>query len=377
MSAFRETATQIAAGNIAALTGLDLARAGETLVDSKYKDVIIPFESMKYVSEPVMTVAIEPKNPEDLPSLSEAMKRLAIEDPNLTISINEKTGEYLLSGIGELHLETAIKFLEDYSGGTDVTTSNPTVDYRETITGKGLTVIAKSPNKQNSFWVQVEPLEDKRFELEVKNEGERVWVVDENRNMLINSTKAIQYLAQVKDMVIQGFRWACKTGPLCEQPLRGIKVKLVNAQISENSTLREPKQITRAISRAILGSFLTAKPILLEPIYKIEVKTPIRWFGTSANIITSRRGRVQATENRSMLTIITGYVPVAETFGLSAEMRSSTSGHTFWQSTFDHWGQVPENLAVNIIKQIRKRRGLPPEIPKPDKFTDENESEAA
>jgi elongation factor 2 len=146
---------------------------------------------------------------------------------------------------------------------------------------------------------------------------------------------------------------------------------MIDAKIQEEPALREPKQIKRAISRAILGSFLTAKPFILEPIYKIELSTPTKWFGKCTNILVSRRGKIQTTENRATITMITGYIPVAETIGLSAEMRSSTSGHVFWQSTFDHWERVPEKIAAEIIKQIRIRKGLPPEIPKPDKFVDE------
>jgi elongation factor 2 len=362
MGQYREAVSQITAGNIAALTGLELARAGETLVDILHTQDMVPFERMKYVSEPVITVAIEPKNPEDLSRLGETMNRLSLEDPNLAITINEKTGEYLLSGMGELHLETAIKFLKEYSNGIDITTSNPTADYRETVTTKGLIVMAKSPNKQNCFWVQVKPHE---------TDAQNILASDEQENVLIDLTGKMDCLSEVKNMIVSGFRWACKTGPLCEQPMRRVKIKLMNAEISEDPALREPTQITRATSRAILGSFLTAKPTLLEPIYKIEVSTSTQWFGTCTNIITRRRGKIQDTQNRGNLTMITGYIPVAQTFGLSTEIRSATSGHAFWQCTFDHWQKIPESIATEIIKQIRMQRGLSSETPKPDKFIDE------
>jgi len=362
MGQYREVVSQITAGNIAALTGLELARAGETLVDILHTQDMVPFERMKYVSEPVITVAIEPKNPEDLSRLGETMNRLSLEDPNLAITINEKTGEYLLSGMGELHLETAIKFLKEYSNGIDITTSNPTADYRETVTTKGLIVMAKSPNKQNCFWVQVKPHE---------TDAQNILASDEHENVLIDLTGKMDCLSEVKNMIVSGFRWACKTGPLCEQPMRRVKIKLMNAEISEDPALREPTQITRATSRAILGSFLTAKPTLLEPIYKIEISTSTQWFGTCTNIITRRRGKIQDTQNRGNLTMITGYIPVAQTFGLSTEIRSATSGHAFWQSTFDHWQKIPESIATEIIKQIRMQRGLSSETPKPDKFIDE------
>lgn len=155
MGAFREIVDKIAAGNIAALLGLDLARAGETLVDIAHKDVMVPFERIKYVSEPVITVALEPKHPKDLPKLVDVMHRLAVEDPNLAATINKDTGEYLLSGMGELHLEIACKFLRDYGGGLEVITSKPIVLYHESVLEQGISAMSKSPNKHNRFWIQV------------------------------------------------------------------------------------------------------------------------------------------------------------------------------------------------------------------------------
>jgi len=394
MGAFREVVSEIAAGNIAAMLGLDLARAGETLVDSTHKDAMIPFERIKYVSEPVVTIAIEPKHPRELPRLVDAMNRLSIEDPNLVTTINKETGEYLLSGMGELHLEIAVKFLRDYGGGIDLVTSRPIVVYRESVPKQGIVAMAKSPNKHNRFWVQVEPLEEKVVELIEKGElaeemgrkrmgnvlkeagwptqeARNVWALEEHKNVIVDLTKGIQYLREARDMIISGFRWACEAGPLCEEPLRAVKVKLMDAQLHEDPVHRGPAQIMPAIRRAILGSFLTAQPILLEPVYKIGISVPAQWVGECSSIITRKRGRILASEQKGALTKITGYIPVAETFGLSAEMRSATSGHAFWQCTFDHWEKTPESIAAEVIKQIRERRGLPPEIPSPKKFIDE------
>jgi elongation factor 2 len=394
MGAFREVVDKITAGNIAALLGLDLARAGETLVDFAHKDVMVPFERIKYVSEPIITIAIEPKHPKDLPRLVDAMNKLSIEDPNLVTTINKETGEYLLSGMGELHLEIAVKFLMDYGGGLEIITSPPMVVYREGVAGKGVAAMAKSPNKHNRFWVQVEPLEEKAINLieageiaeemgrkQIGNilfkeagwpsdEARNVWTIDEHRNIFVDATKGVQYLQEAREMIIVGFRWACRAGPLCEEPLRGVKVKLIDAQLHEDPVHRGPAQIMPAIRRAIFGSFLTAKPVLLEPVYKIGVSVPAQWVGTCTSIITRKRGKVLASEHKGILTMINGYIPVAETFGLSAEMRSATSGHAFWQCTFSHWERVPENVASEVIRRIRERKGLPPERPTPDMFID-------
>jgi elongation factor 2 len=395
MGAFREVVGRIVAGNIAAVLGLDLARAGETLVDVDHKDAMMPFESIQYVSEPVITIAVEPKHPRELPRLVDLMGRLAIDDPNLVTKINKETGEYLLSGMGELHLEIAVKFLKEYGGGLELITSPPIVVYRESIAGTGVVAMAKSPNKHSRFWVQVEPLEENVVELMEKGElfegmgrkridgvlrdeagwgakeAKNVWALEEHKNILLDMTKGIQYLRDVKETVNSGFRWATKSGPLCDEPIRGVKVKLLDAKLHEDPVHRGPAQIMPAMKRAVWGSFLTAKPILSEPIYKIGVSVPHQFVGEVTGLITRKRGRVTASEQKGPVTMIKGFIPVAETFGLSADMRSATSGHAFWQTQFDHWEKVPESIAVEVIAEIRKRRGLPEEIPKANKFVDE------
>jgi elongation factor 2 len=393
MGAFREVVNHIIAGNIAAVLGLDLARAGETLVTTTHKTAMVPFERIKYVSEPVITIAIEPKHPRDLPRLIDIMHRLAVEDPNLVTTINKETGEYLLSGMGELHLEIACKFIGGY--GLNIVTSKPLVVYRESVAGKGITAMAKSPNKHSRFWIEVEPLEEKVIQLiengdisEIMNkkqmgsvlrkeaewptdEAKHVWALEEHRNIMLDMTKGIQYLREVRDTALSGFRWATQAGPLCEEPMRGVKVKLMDAKLHEDPVHRGPAQIMPAIRRAMLGSFLTAKPVLLEPIYKIGVSVSSQWVGEVSSLITRKRGRIVSSTQKGPINNINGFIPVSETFGLSADMRSATSGHAFWQCTFDHWEKVPTNLAKEIIAKIRDRRGLKPEVPPPERFIDE------
>jgi elongation factor 2 len=395
MGAFREVVGKIGAGNIAAVLGLDLARAGETLIDVDHKDAMVPFENIQYVSEPVITIAIEPKHPRELPRLVDLMERLAIDDPNLVTNINKETGEYLLSGMGELHLEIAVKFLKEYGGGLELITSRPIVVYRETVSTEGVIAMAKSPNKHSRLWVQVEPLDQNVINLMEKGElfeamgkkrinstlreeagwsartSKNVWSLEEHKNVLVDLTKGIQYLREVKETVSSGFRWAAKSGPLCDEPIRGVKVKLLDAKLHEDPVHRGPAQIMPAMKRAFWGSFLTAKPILSEPIYKIGVSVPHQFVGEVTGLISRKRGRVTASEQKGPITMVKGFIPVSETFGLSADMRSATSGHAFWQTQFDHWEKVPESIAKEVIAEIRKRRGLPEEIPNANKFIDE------
>ena len=394
MGAYREVVGSIGAGNIAAVLGLDLARAGETLVSMDGKDAMVPFENIQYVSEPVITIAIEPKHPRELPRLIELMDRLAIDDPNLVTKINKETGEYLLSGMGELHLEIAVKFLKEYGGGLELITSQPLVVYRETAATQGVVAMAKSPNKHSRFWIQVEPLDQKVIDLMEKGslfeamgnkritetlreeagwsaqEAKNVWSLEEHRNILLDMTKGIQYLREVKETVASGFRWAAKNGPLCDEPIRGCKVTLLDAKLHEDPVHRGPAQIMPAMKRAFWGSFLTARPVLIEPIYKIGVSVPHQFVGDVTGLITRKRGRVTSSEQKGPITNVQGFMPVSETFGLSADMRGATSGHAFWQTQFDHWEKVPESISMEVIAGIRKRRGLPEEIPKANKYID-------
>ncbi len=370
MSSFRETAMRIGAGNIAALTGLDAARAGETVRSFSHKSEMRPFEDMKYVSEAILTLAVEPSDPTDLPRLTEAMRRLALEDPNLAVSVDQKTGENLLSGIGELHLETAIEFLKEYARNIEIKTSSPTTEYRESITKKGSAVTAKSLNRKNSITLQVEPTKNERYQTQEVSANERTWAWDEAGNVLLNLVEEKKIPKDVKESITTGFRWACTTGPLCEEPMRNVRATLLNLEITENLNLLDLSQTSKATSRAILGSFLTAKPVILEPVYRTEVTVPTQWMGVCTGILMRRRGKILTTKQQNMISIIEGLIPVAETFGLTSDMRSSTSGRAFWQCTFDRWQQMPEKLALETIRALRRKRGLPLEVPKPEKFAE-------
>lgn len=393
MGAFREVVDQVYAGNIAAILGPEMARVGETLVDAKYRDVMIPFERIRYISEPVVTIAVEPEHPKNLPQLIEAMNRLVIEDPNIVTTINRDTGEYLLSGMGELHLEIAVKMLKDYTG-FEILTSEPLVIYRESITTRGEIVTVNSLNLQNTFKIQTEPLEEnvtkliengilsddmerkRAAKILIKeagwseNSAKDLLAVDKYANVLLCPASEAQTPNDVYESIIAGFRWACKAGPLCEEPIKGVKVRILEAQIAKDPALRGPAQITPAVRRGILGAILTSKPVILEPIYKIEISTPLELVGECTNIIRKRRGKISSSEYKGFITAISGFIPVAETFGLTQEMRSATSGRAFWQCSFSHWERVPDNVTSELIKQIRKRKGLPLEVPTLKAFTE-------
>ena len=388
MGPYREIVGELSAGNIPALLGLEHARAGETL--SSIKD-IVPFESIKYVSEPVVTVAVEPKHPKDLPKLVEALHRLSIEDPNLVVKINEETGEMLMSGMGVLHLEIATTLLQEQ--GLEILTSRPLINYRETIRKPAGPVMAKSPNKHNKIYIRVAPLTEEEIELirtgrinenmdrkEIAKilrekgwdaeEARSVVAIDERGNLLLDMTKGVQFLQESLDSIRAGFIDVMMTGALAHEYTRGVKVILHHFVPHEDPAHRTYAQLMPATRRAILGAILSADPVLLEPMLGIEVKCPVDMIGAVASVISSKRGKTLNIVQKEMMAIIEGEIPASETFDLSEVMRGATAGKAIWNTHFKCWSPVPSSMMMNVIREIRKRKGLPEEPPRAEEFID-------
>jgi len=240
----------------------------------------------------------------------------------------------------------------------------------ESVEKKGIVALAKSPNKLNSFWVQVEPEQEEQAKRTKKSEeSDSILSVDEYRNVLLDcSGKTQQVSEEVLEAIIAGFEFACKAGPLCGEPVRHLKVNLVDFQLSEEFNSVE---VMRGVGKAVFGSFLTAKPFLLEPVYKTIISVASELAGECSRILSSRRGKVSSFEQKGLLTVISGFIPVSETFGFSKEMRSATSGSAFWQSFFDHWEKMPQKLALQVISDLRQSKGLAAQVPKPEKFLEQ------
>jgi elongation factor 2 len=379
MGPYREIVGTIPAGNIPALLGLDAARAGETL--SQQND-IVPFEAVKYVTEPVVTMAVEPKFSRDLPRLIETLRRLTLEDPNLVTKINEETGEYLISGMGTLHLEIANTLIT--KTGLEIVTSNPIVIYRETVRTSAGPLEGKSPNRHNKIKIEIEPLGediinmiktgeiseymDKHAMAKVlrdkgwpPDEARGVWDVEASGNMLIEVTKGAQYLQEIKDHILHGYRQALREGPLAYENIRGIKVKVTDVSVHEDPVHRGPAQIMPMTQRSIFACFMSANPTLLEPVQKITVKAPPDLLGAATSVISQKRGKVVSVEQKGHLVYVVGELPTSETFDLSEVMRGASAGRAFWGLEFSHWQSVPGSMITQVIADIRKRKGLPPE----------------
>jgi elongation factor 2 len=364
MGSLREKVSEVSAGSLASFTLTGKVKAGATLVDLAHKDGMVPFEGICYVSEPVVTLAVEPKIPQEIPLLLDALEKLAVEDPNLKVTADKQTGEYLLSGMGELHLEIAIQQLK--SDGLNVTVSSPRVVYSETVQKKGAVALAKSPNKLNSFWVQVMP-ETEENEHPADNDSGSVLSIDEHRNVLLDcSGKTEGVSEETLEAIIAGFEYACRDGPLCGEPVRHLKVNIIDLQVNQSS--EEGSEVMHGVGKAVFGSFLTADPALLEPIYKIIISVASELSGECSRMLAIRRGKVSLFEQKGLLNIISGYIPVSETFDFSKELRSATSGRAFWQTYFDHWEKIPQKLTIKVIADLRQRKGLSSGIPNPEKF---------
>ncbi len=387
MGPYREIVNSLGSGNIPALLGLESARAGETI--STIKD-IVAFESIKYVSEPVVTVAVEPKHPKDLPKLVETLRKMSIEDPNLVVKINEETGETLMAGMGVLHLEIATTLLQQ--AGLEIVTSQPLINYRETVRAVAGPVMSKSPNRHNKIFIKVEPLAEDVIELirtgkinenmDKKEIGkvlrEKGWEADEARSVVaiesgslfVDSTRGVQYLQESMDSIKSGFTDVMIAGPMAQEHCRGIKVVLHHFVPHEDPAHRTLAQLLPATRRGIMGSILTANPVLLEPVLGIEVKCPADMIGTVAGILSGKRGKLLNVDQKGAIAIVQGEVPASETFDLSETMRGGTAGKAMWNTHFKLWQAVPSSLLMPIITDIRKRKGLNPEPPRPDEFID-------
>lgn len=384
----REVVNMLPAGNIPALLGIDHAIAGETF--SSVKDVPA-FESIKYVSEPVVTIAIEPKHPKDLPKLVEALRRITVEDPNLIVKINEETGETLLSGMGVLHLEIATSLILET--GLEITTTQPLINYRETIRNSAGPIMSKSPNKHNKIFMRIEPLGEEIIEL-IKNghihedldkkqmakilrekgwsadEAKSVAAVDVSGNILLDQTKGVQFIQESLDSIRSGFDDVIHSGPLAHETLRGVKFVLHHFVPHEDPAHRGLAQLMPATRRAMLGSMLLADPALLEPILGMEIKCPQEQIGTVAGILSGKRGKLLNVEQKGVITIIQGEVPASETFDLSEVMRGGTAGKALWNTYFKNWQIVPQSIFKTLLNETRKRKGLNPEPPTSDEFVD-------
>ncbi|HLY77722.1 MAG TPA: elongation factor EF-2 [Thermoplasmata archaeon] len=373
---------EVSAGNIAAVVGLTDAFAGTTISDAPD---MVPFEEIRHVSEPVVTVAIEPKHMGDLPKLIEVMRKIAKEDPSLRVEINQETGEHLLSGMGELHLEiTQFRIINDHK--VEIQASKPIVVYRETVAAPGGPFEGKSPNKHNKFYFEVEALPEslirairegeipqgKSFKdlktlvtkmdgIGLPREEGRGLTAVEGTNMLLDVTKGIQNLNETMDLVVDAFKEAMNRGPLANEKVYGLKVRLVDAKLHEDSIHRGPAQTIPAARSGIYGAMVLGGRVLLEPLQKVTVNVPQDVLANATRELQRRRGEILDMTSVGDLQTVIAKVPVAELFGFASDIRSATAGKVLWATESMGFERLPTELQTQVVSEVRQRRGLKPE----------------
>ncbi|MGB9635200.1 MAG: elongation factor EF-2 [Candidatus Micrarchaeia archaeon] len=384
----RVNVEDVPAGNIVAIVGLRDLYVGETLSEVEMS----PFDQIKHYSQPVVTKSIEAKNPKDLVKLIDVLRDIAKEDPTFKVELNMDTGEHLIYGMGDLHLEIIETKIQN-ERMIPIVTSPPIVVYKEYITKKVGPIEGKSPNKHSKFQVIVEPLEESVHKAieegnipEGKVRGKNVQELliqyglsrEEARNVkdifggniFIDMTKGVQYMNEVMELLIQGFEEAMAQGPLAKEKVTGVKVSVVDALIHEDPVHRGPAQIIPAIKRPIFAGMLQAGITLLEPKQKLLVQTPQEYMSTVITNIQGKRGQILEIEQEEELAVINAKVPVAEMFGFANVLRGATQGRAIWYYEYYGYEKLPKELQDKVVRITRKRKGEPEEPPDPSFFMD-------
>jgi len=374
----RIVVNQVSAGNIVGVVGLRDVFAGETVSLNEME----PFEAIKHIFEPVVTKSIEPTKAADLPKLVEVLKQIGKEDPSIQVEINEQTGESLMSGMGELHLEIIENRIKTEKG-LDVKTSAPIVVYRETIIKEGPSIEGRSPNKHNSFYMMVEPLEDNVYkaikegivpEGRVKKKSKAVaevfselgWSGDEIRNIrdiykgnvFMDETRGEVHIGEVIEMVLDAFETIMDQGPLAREPCTKMKVSLIDIRLHEDAIHRGPAQVYPAVREGIKGSMEKAAPTLFEPLQIHLIEMPDSFLGTVTKLVGSKRGQMINVTQEGTIAIMEAKIPVAEMIGWSNDLRSATEGRGSSSIKDQLFERVPTSLRKDVIKRIRDRKGL-------------------
>jgi len=403
MGRYVEAIEDVPAGNICGLVGVDqfLVKTGTI---TTFKDAH-NMRVMKFSVSPVVRVAVEAKNPGDLPKLVEGLKRLSKSDPMVQCII-EESGEHIIAGAGELHLEICLKDLEEDHACIPIKKSDPVVSYRETVAEESSEVcLSKSPNKHNRLFMKARPMPDglaedidkgevtprgefktrarylqEKYDYDV-TEARKIWCFGPDGsgpNIVMDVTKGVQYLNEIKDSVVAGFQWASKEGVLAEENMRGVRFDIHDVTLHTDAIHRGGGQIIPTARRCLYACVLTAVPRLMEPVYLCEIQCPESAVGGIYGVLNRRRGHVieEMQIAGTPMFVVKAYLPVNESFGFTADLRSNTGGQAFPQCVFDHWQMYPgdatkpENKVYQIIMDIRKRKGLKEGLPELANYMD-------
>ena len=329
----REDIKEIYAGDIAAVVGLKSTLTGDTLCNEDHPVIL---EAMEFPA-PVISVAIEPKTKADQEKLSISLNKLAQEDPSFKVSYNEETGQTIISGMGELHLEIIVdRLLREFKVGANV--GKPQVAYRETIRKKikaeGKYIRQSGGRGQyGHVYIEIEPLEPgKNFEFV---------------NKIVGGTIPREYIPAVE----KGIKEALENGVLAGYPVVDVKVTLFDGSYHEVDSSEMAFKI--AGSMAFKSAAGKAVPVLLEPIMNIEVVTPDEYMGDVIGDLNSRRGKIHTMTQRAKSQVISAEVPLSSMFGYATDLRSKTQGRATYTMQFSHYAEIPKTISEDIIAKVR------------------------
>jgi len=325
----REELKDVHAGDIAAAVGIKQVVTGDTL---SAPDRPIKLETIEF-PEPVIKVAIEPKTKADQEKMATALARLAEEDPTFQVRTNEETGQTEISGMGELHLEVLVdRMLREYK--VDANVGRPQVSYRETIKGTAEKVEGRfvrqtgGAGQYGIVYVNVEPAPGEGFDF-------------------VNKIKGGSIPTEFIPAVEKGVEEALENGPRAGYPMVDVRVTLTDGKYHETDSSELAFKV--AGSLALKAAVTRAKPILLEPIFAVEVVTPEEFMGDVIGDLNRRRGHVHGMEQRGNAQVISAFVPLAEMFGYATDVRSNTQGRATYTMQFERYDEVPPNIAERVV----------------------------
>nr|CAG4711326.1 unnamed protein product [Naegleria fowleri] len=416
-SRYRVSVDSVSAGNWVLIEGIDatINKTATIYRSTAHEDTFI-FRPLSFMNQSVIKTAVEPLKPSELPKMLDGLRKINKTFPLVTTKV-EESGEHILLGTGELYLDVVMHDLRLLYSGIEIKVSDPSVTFCETVAEtSSVRCSAQTPNQKNKFVMIAEPLEKglsediesgrinlDKMTSEAREEilkarydwdeytASRIWAFGpENNgpNILINETFEGEVdqklLASVKDSIVQGFRWSTKEGPLCDEPIRNVKFRLLEATLAEDRVSRGGGQIIPTARRCCYSSFLQATPQLMEPISMVEIQTPMECSEIITKILERRRGQVLENNAKpgTPFFILKSFVPSIDSFGLETDLRMATKGRAFCLSKFDHWDIVPGDpldtsivitplepsplyaLAREFLLKTRRRKGLSDQISK-------------
>ena len=370
------TVDEIPAGNLFACQLPDLIPAGETFTALDTKE-IPGFEKIVYVSEPVVSRSIKPKDPKDLGKLGEVVNKWVNADPTATFVKDEKSGEYILSGIDPLQIEILIKRIQEE---VPIIVGIPITVYQERPLGRGIEIKTKCTEGHNKLQLYIEPLDEKTIKLikegkvqdmqdpkaraaVLREEAEwdakmarNIWAV-EGSNILVDMTSGVQRLDRAKPYIISTFRDFCKEAALAKEPAAALKVVITDAFVHEDPAHTRAGQLFVMTLSALNISFLTSNPALYEPILRVDIKAPLDFMKQIVGLLNQRRGKIIDNKIVGDTLYIRGEIPASEAVkGFADELRSATQGRAFFGYQFEKYAILPKELQYKIIESIRERK---------------------